>query len=147
MAWTLLQQAYGTHTLDLLTLASNAQLDLSSRQLHFYAPFPNPGCSGANVFTQNISPSENAYAFLPFVFMGPLLKFPSPQPCSLTIIAPDLQLRQYWWPIFQHRASSYFKVGLKGQTDILLFPDSLQQGAFSPRPLQWDLWTFRLPVD
>lgn len=147
LAWKSVQLAYGPHSLDLLALASNVQRDLHDRPLRFYAPFPNPGCSGVNVFAQSISHSENAYAFPPFILLGPLLKFLSPQPCPLTIIAPDLRPRQYWWPILQHKASSCFKIGSKGQNDILLFPDASQHGAFSPRPLQWDLWAFRLSVN
>ena len=146
LAWKIVQQSYGPHTLDLFALASNVQCDLHGKPLRFFAPFPNPGCSGVNVFSQLISPSENAYAFPPFVLMGPLLKFLSPVPCPLTIIAPDLQPRQYWWPILKHKASSLFKIGLKGQPDILLFPDPSQHGAFASRPLQWDLWVFRLSV-
>ena len=147
LAWKAVQLAYGPHTFDLLALASNVQRDLHDRPLRFYAPFPNPGCSGVNIFAQTISPSENAYAFPPFILLGPLLKFLSPQPCPLTIIAPDLRPRPYWWPIVQHKSSSCFKLGTKGQKDILLFPAASQHGVFSPRPLQWDLWAFRLSVN
>lgn len=139
LAWKLVQQSYGPLTLDLFALASNVQCDQHGDPLRFYAPLPNPGCSGVNVFAQTISPSEKAYAFPPFVLMGPLLKFLSPVPCSLTIITPDLRPRQYWWPILRNKASSYFKVASKGQTDIFLFLDLHFHGAFTPRPLQWDI--------
>ena len=92
LAWKLVQQSYGPHTLGLLALASNVQCDQHGNPLRFCAPFPKPGCSGVNVFTQTISASENSYAFPPFVLMGPLLKFLSPVPCSLTIITPDLRV-------------------------------------------------------
>ena len=90
LACKLVKQCYGPHTLDLFALASDVQCDQHGNPLRFYAPFPNPGCSGVNVFAQTISPSKNAYAFPPFVLMGPLLKFLSPVPCFLTIITPDL---------------------------------------------------------
>ena len=147
MAWNFAQQAYGPHTLDLFALASNVHCDSHGRPLRFFAPFPNPGCSGVNVFAQAISPTENAYAFPPFILIGPLLKFLSPQPCPRTIIAPDVRPRRYWWPILQHRASSCFKIGSKGKEDILSFPDASRNGMFSPRPLQSDLWAFRLSVN
>lgn len=146
-AWKLVQQVFGPHTLDLFALASNVQSDPHGKPLRFFAPFPNPGCSGVNIFAQTISPTENAYAFPPFILLGPLLRFLSPLPCPLTIIAPDLRPRQYWWPILQHRVSSCFKLGSKGQKDILLFPDVSRNGMFSSRPLQWDLWVFRLSVN
>ena len=85
-----------------------------------------------NIFAQTLSPTENTYGFPPFILIGPLLKFLLPQPCPLTIIAPDLRPRQYWWPILQHRTSSCFKIGSKGQKDILLFPDAFRNGMFSP---------------
>ena len=49
LAWKLVQQSYGPHTLDLLALASNIQCDQHGNPLRFYAPFPNPGCSGVAV--------------------------------------------------------------------------------------------------
>lgn len=78
LAWKVVQQSYGPHTLDLLALASNVQCDQHGNPLRFYEPFLDPGCSGVNVFTQTISASENSYAFPSFVLMGPLLKFLSP---------------------------------------------------------------------
>ena len=100
-----------------------------------------------NCFAQTISSTENAYAFLPFILLGPLFKFVSQQPCPLTIFARDLQPCQYWWPILQHRASSCFKVGPKGQKDILSFPDASLNGTLSPRPLQWVFWAFHLSLN
>lgn len=88
LAWKLVQQSYGPLTLDLFAFASNVQCDQQGNPLRFYAPFPNPGCSGVNVFAQTISPSENAYAFPPFVLMGPLLESSS----SLLCPAPSLLL-------------------------------------------------------
>ena len=64
-----MQQSYGPYTLDLFALASNTECDSHGKPLRSYAPLPNPGCSGVNVFAQTISPSENAYAFPPFVLM------------------------------------------------------------------------------
>ena len=58
LAWKLVQRSYGPHTLDLFALTSNVQCDQHGNPLRFFAPFPNPGCSGVNVFTQTISPSE-----------------------------------------------------------------------------------------
>ena len=50
---------------------------------------------------------KNAYALSPFVLMGPLLKFLSPLPCSLTFIAPDFRPRGYWWPILRIKVARY----------------------------------------
>lgn len=57
LAWKLVQQSYGPHTLDLFALASNVQCDQHGNPLRFYAPFPSPGCSGVNVFAPTISAS------------------------------------------------------------------------------------------
>ena len=147
MTWKLVQQVYGPHSLDLFALASNVQCDSNGRPLRFFTPFLNPGCSGVNIFAQTISHTVNAYAFPPFILIGPLSKFLSPQPCPLTLVAPDLRPRQYCWPILQNRASSCFKIGSKGQKDSLLFPEASLNGMFSTPPLQWDLWAFRLSAN
>ena len=88
MAWTLVQQVYAPHTLDLFALASNVQCNSHGKPLGFFSPFPNTGCSGVNCFAETISSAE---------------KFVSPQPCPLTIISPDLRPRQYWWAILRVR--------------------------------------------
>lgn len=148
LAWKLVDQAFGPHSLDLMALSSNVQCDSKGKPLRFFSPFPNPGSSGTNLFAQVLDPSENAYVFPPFVLVGPLLNFLSSQPCPITLVVPDLSPKRYWWPILYHRASSYFQLGSKGQKDILLFPNSNLSGSFAPRALQWDLWVFRvLPSD
>ena len=148
LAWKLVDQAFGPHSLDLMALSSNVQCDSKGKPLRFFSPFPNPGSSGTNLFAQVLDPSENAYVFPPFVLVGPLLNFLSSQPCPITLVVPDVSPKRYWWPILYHRASSYFQLGSKGQKDILLFSNSNLSGSFAPRALQWDLWVFRvLPSD
>lgn len=144
-AWKLVDQSYGPHSLDLMALSSNVQCNSKGQPLRFYSPFPNPGSSGTNVFAQTLEPADNAYVFPPFLLVGPLLKFMESQPCPFTIIVPDLCPKLFWWPILQHRASSSFKLGYKGQKGILLFPDSTLSGSFNSRALQWDFWVFRIP--
>ena len=149
LAWKLVDQAFGPHSLDLMALSSNVQCDSKGKPLRFFSPFPNPGSSGTNLFAQVLDPSKNAHVPPPpFVLVGPLLNFLSSQPCPITLVVPDLSPKRYWWPILYHRASSYFQLGSKGQKDIPLFPNSNLSGSFAPRALQWDLWVFRvLPSD
>ena len=114
---------------------ASAYMDLMALSSYacFFSPFPNPGSSGTNVFAQMLEP----FVFPPFIRMGPLLNFMSLQPCSFTIIVPDLCPKHHWWPILLHRASSHLKLGSKGQKDILLFPDLTFSGSFTSRSLQW----------
>ena len=117
--------------------------DQSGNPLNFFSPFPTVQVAGANVFSQTIT-SENAYVFPPFALVGPLLKFLQTQSCSFSIVVPDLTPRRYWWPLLQGRCSAAFLLNKKGISGVLLFPDRSVLG-FGTRPLQWDLWVFRIP--
>ena len=140
-AWQQIQRAYGPHTVDLMALPANVLPDTSGQPLKFFSPFPVQGAAGVNVFAQCLAPSENAYVFPPFVLIGPLLKFLEGQHISYSIVVPDLSPRRYWWPLLSGSASASFCLGNKGDTGTLRFPSP---EGFTPRPLQWDIWVFRV---
>jgi len=143
-AWHQVDTTFGPHTIDLMALPFNVQADRAGRPLRFFARLPCPQAAGINVFAQDISPDENAYVFPLFVLIGPLLKYLSSQGCAFSIVVPDLCLRRFWWPLVQRSASSSFKLGSKGDSSILLFPAKSGLSMWEPRPLQWDLWVFRI---
>lgn len=74
-AWQELEKRFGPHTIDLMSLDSNAQIDSKGEMLGHFTPFCTPHSSGVNVFAQTISAAENAYVFPPFLLVGPLLRF------------------------------------------------------------------------
>ena len=137
-AWLKVESFFGPHTLDMMALDSN----VSGNLLRHFIPHPTPLSAGVNVFAQVISREENAYVFPPFVLVGPLLKFLEISPVNFTIIAPRLYPLPFWWPVLRSRASSCSLVGSKGDFDVLLFPSP--DNMFVPRPLQWDLFAFRV---
>ena len=143
-AWVKLDSHFGPHTLDLMSLDSYAQKDASGNLLKHFTPLPTQLSAGVNVFAQVIPPEENAYVFPPFVLVGPLLKFLETSNVSFTIIVPQLYPLPFWWPVLRSRASSWIRVGSKGNFDVLLFPSS--NNLFVPLPLQRDLFAFRVNV-
>ena len=120
--WNLVDSTFGPHIIDLMARPSNVKLDRSGRPLKFFSPFPCVQAQGTNVFSQVLSSSENAFVFPPFTLIGPLLKYLASQPCPLTMIAPDISPKKYWWPLLQRQATVAFKLGQKGYNSILLFP-------------------------
>ena len=140
-AWSKVQQAFGPHTIDLMSLDSNVQFDEKGVPLRHFTPFYTPMSSGINVFAQVISRDENAYVFPPFVMMGPLLKFLLQARIPVTIIAPQLSPIPYWWPILKGASSVSLLLGSKGEGGVILFPSP--HVCFATRPLQWDLFAFR----
>ena len=125
-----------------MALPTNVMRDQSGKPLKFFSPFPTISAAGTNVFSQQLI-SENAYVFPPFVLIGPLLKFLHSQRCPFSIVVPDLSPHKYWWPLLTGQCSAAFLLGKKGENNILLFP-SQSSCAFESRPLQWDLWVFRI---
>ena len=140
-SWLIVQQAFGPHTIDLMATSANVQKDSTGRALPFFAPSPSPQALGVNVFSQTLSPSLSAYAFPPFVLVGPLIRFLTSQSCPYTIVVPDLRPRKYWWPLLVSSCVDSFKLGSKGDHNMLLFPTNT---GVESRPLQWDLWVFRI---
>ena len=49
--------------------------------------------------------------------------------------------KEAWWHVISGRAEGCVRLGVLGDVDVLLFPAST--GVFLPRPLPWELWTFR----
>ena len=121
-AWSKVQQVFGPHTIDLMSLDSNVQFDEKGMPLRHFTPFYTPMSSGINVFAQVISRDENAYVFPPFVMMGPLLKFLLQARITVTIVAPQLSPIPYWWPILKGASSDSLLLGSKGERGVLLFP-------------------------
>jgi hypothetical protein len=124
-------------------LPANVMRDDSGNPLTFFSLFPTVQAAGVNVFSQS-DLSANAYVFPPFVLIGPLLKFLQHQSCAYSMVVPDLFPRRCWWALLQARSSDSFLLGKKGERDVLLFP-SKNVVTFETRPLQWDLWVFRVP--
>ena len=134
-SWQITQRAFGPHTI--------VQRDLSVRALPFFALSPLARALVVNVFSQVMVPSYNAYVFPPFVLVGPLIRFLATQGCPYTIVVPDLRPKKYWWPLVVSSCIGSFNLGSEGDCSILLFP-TCSSSSMEARPLQWDLWAFRI---
>lgn len=143
-AWRRVDRAFGPHSADLMALPFNVMRDGSGRPLRYFSPVACKDAAGTNVFAQKISPDENAYVFPPFVLIGPLVRFLLNQGCSFTMVAPDLYPRQFWWPILVRSAYASFMLGAKGDSSVLRFPKKSSPDVWESRPLQWNLWVFRV---
>lgn len=141
-AWAQVDSHFGPHTLDMMSLDSNVQRDSSGNPLKHYTPHPTPLSSGVNVFAQAIPKEANPYVFPPFVLVAPLLKFLEAYSPAFTIVVPKLYPLPFWWPVLCSRACSHLQLGRKGEENVLLFPSPRR--VFNSRPLQWDLFAFRI---
>ena len=141
-SWRTVEAAFGPHILELMALPDNVRCNASGRPLRFFSPFPCAGSSGVNVFSQQVPIHETAFVFPPFSLIGPLLKHLKPQACVFTMVAPDLSPRRYWWPLLSRCSIASFKLGSKGDPDVLLFPSKTGNTSWERRPLMWDLWVF-----
>lgn len=142
--WKRINTTFGPHTIDLMALPSNVRHNRSGNPILFFSPFLCPQSASTNVFAQSIARQENAYVFPPFFLIGPLSRFLESQSCTFTIIVPDISPRKYWWTLVFCRASCAYKLASKGDNNILLFPTKSGSSPWVPRPLQWDLWAFRI---
>lgn len=142
LAWHDLEARWGPHTVDLMSLDSNVHHGPDGLALRHFSPWATPNSAGVNLFAQTLQADDNAYVFPPLAMIGPALRFLLSSDCQLTIVVPDLFPRRFWWPLVTGRAFDELRLGSKAQLDVLLFPT--RAGTFEPRPLDWDLWAFRL---
>jgi hypothetical protein len=122
LPWCDLERRWGPHTLDLMSLDSNAQKDSDGKALRHFFPWPTANSAGVNLFAQTLQVDDNAYVFPPIPMLGPVLRFLLSSPCRLTIVIPDIFPRRFWWPMVRGHAVDSVRLGLKTQTDSLLFP-------------------------
>ena len=91
------------HDLDLMSLDSNAQRDKQGNPLRHFTPYPTPKSSGVNVFNQDLSVCDgnrvNAYVFLPFSLVGPLLPFIALKNSVVIMVVPKMSPLPGWWPL------------------------------------------------
>ncbi len=137
-AWHQIQRAYGPHRGPYGVTGERSPGYLGPA-IGVFLCIPCSGSGGCERFRTVLSPWENAYVFSPFVLIGPLLKFLEGQHISYSIVV--LSPRRYWWPLLSGSAPASFCLGNKGDTSTLRFPSP---DGFTPRPLQWDLWVFRV---
>ena len=141
--WLLVESLFGPHSVDMMAIPSNVRRSKNGNKLIFFSPHPVVGSSGINVFAQNFSPAENYYVFPPFLLIGPLLNFLKAYPVKVTLIAPDVSPKKYWWPLLKSLCEAKVKIGSRSQSGIINFPPNSKQG-WHTRPLLWDLYAFRL---
>ena len=141
--WAMVARRYDPHDVDLMAKPSNVRSHRNGHQLRFFSPVPCPGSDGVNVFAQSFSATENYYVFPPFVLIGSLLKFFGTPKMQLTLVAPDVSPKKYWWPLLISSSVDSILIGRKGQPGIIWFPPDKKQD-WHTRPLPWNLYAFRL---
>ena len=111
-SWEIVQRYFGGtnyHDLDLMSLDSNAQRNKQGNLLRHFTPCPTPKSSGVNVFNQDLSVCDgnrvNAYVFLPFSLVGPLLRFIASENAVVIMVVPKMSPLPGWWPLLNVRAT------------------------------------------
>ena len=115
--WDLVDRTFGGedgHSVDLITLDSNAMLRKTGVPLPHLSPHPSPKSKGTNFVCQNLREmdcSSNPYVFPPFGLVGPVLKFLYGFRISFTIVVPGYHPLPYWWPELMARCSAMILFG------------------------------------
>ena len=142
-SWELLDKVFGPHTFDLTAIPSNVRRDSNGVKFPFFPPHPFSESLGVDVFAQQLSMEQKYYVFSPFILISPLLKFLKCKCSRLTVVAPDVSPKKYWWPILNSMCTERLLMGKKNEQGVILFPPGRGQGWYT-RPLPWDLYAFRL---
>jgi hypothetical protein len=144
--WDLVEEKFGPHSCDLMSLDSNAMCN-SQGMLRHFTPYPTPQSSGVNVFAQKVEQEKNPYVFPPIGLIHPLLTFFRERRLHIcTVILPVEQMKPSWWPIIKSRAHDKCFLGEKGETGKLSYPSKSGWRSDSTG-LPWDLEAFRMSFD
>lgn len=142
--WSLVDSAFGPHTVDLMATDSNVMRDSEGVPLRHFTQYPSPQSAGVNVFAQELSKEVNPYVFPPFSLILPIL-------CLLrehrlprcTLVVPSMTPKPVWWPLLMSFCIASIKLGGKGDKNILMCPSKL--GFTHDRVgLKWDLKAYRM---
>lgn len=141
--WKKIENAYGPHTVDLMSTDANVMQDTDGNPLRHFTRYPTPASNGVNVFVQDISKEENPYVFPPFNLVLQilcLLKEQNVKECTMVI--PVIQPRPVWWPMISSNVS-YILLGVKGDKNVLQIP-SPKGFMFDKKGLKWELRAYRV---
>lgn len=140
----LVDSTFGPHTVDMMSLDSNAMQDSKGNPLKHFTPFPSPNSSGVNVFSQNLRNEGRLYVYPPFNLILPLLAYLKEQNVKhCTMIVPCMVNKPVWWPVFYRFLVDYFVLAKKGDNGVVLFP-SKKGYVTSKFGLAFDLWAAKL---
>ena len=123
-AWHQVDSAFGPHTIDLMALPFNVQVDRASLPLRFFSLFP---CA-RQIRIQMFFP--RSFSLVRF------RSFSAPKNAPFSVVVSDLCPRKFWWPLVSRNAACAFKFGSKGDTNILLFPARSGPSMWEACPLQ-----------
>lgn len=140
--WRLLQDSFGPHTCDLMSLDSNVMVNEDGAPLKHFTPYPTPDSAGVNVFAQCLKGLDGLYVFPPFCLISPLLQFLFEQrPKSCTFVFPEFKPLPVWWPKMWAFAQEHIVLGDIGDRHVLLEPS---KAGFRPKPLAYKLFAVKL---
>ena len=142
-SWKLVESSFVPHSFALMAIPPNVKRNRDGHNVRFFSPFPCEGSSGVNFYSQSILPDENYYVFPSFILIGHLITFLNNNKMRLTLVAPDVLPRKYWWPILQSICTDCILLGRKNDEDVIIFPPNSTKGWHSRR-LPWNLYAFRI---
>ncbi|CAC5369874.1 unnamed protein product [Mytilus coruscus] len=74
-SWSRIECTYGPHTVDLMSLDSNAMTTTSGLKLKHFTLAPSPLSTGVNIFAQDVSLETNPYVYPPLNLIFQVLTF------------------------------------------------------------------------
>lgn len=143
-AWAMVEKAFGPHTVDLMALDTNCQLDQHGVPLRHFTPYPTPKSCGVDIFAQNLGLEKNPYCYPPLCLMGPVVALlETSGVAQATLIAPSINPLPVWGMQVNQHSMAKVRLGRKGDPGVILRPTA--QGLVpDKRGLPWDLWACRL---
>jgi hypothetical protein len=88
----LVERAFGSHTVDLMSSDSNAMRNPERKLLRHFTPWSMSLTAGVDVFAQDLAQESNPYVFPPYGMIFPVLSLLKEQKVPLcTCVLPCIQ--------------------------------------------------------
>ena len=140
----MLDDAFGPHSCDLMSLDSNAMLSKDGAILRHFTPHPTPASAGVNVFAQDVEKENNPYVFPPLSMISPLLSLLEERKVpQCTLLVPLRLNTEVWWPKLIQFSQCIKKIASQGEKAVLWYPSKTGY-SLDTDGLPWDLYAFRL---
>jgi hypothetical protein len=144
ITWCRVQEAFGPHTIDLMTLDSNVMKDEYGQPLRHFTPTPTPESVGVNLFAQDIRYEVNPYVFPPSSMILPVIKFLIESGVEwCTFVISLVSAAPIWMPIVKVYVVSSLCLGRVGQKGVLMMPTK-KGFVLDDQGLTYPLFVYRL---
>ena len=109
---------FGPFEYDIMASSSNVKCDTLGKNLKFFSRYFSKGCTGIDVFAQNLGNLKGIYCFPPICLIAPILSLLKSQKAKAVVIVPEV--RDAWWSVLKEGEIDSMYITLPDESEAFL---------------------------